>query len=85
MIRINKIPSFYLNFPILLLVCYGSTATFHPAANYALWYINNSSDSELRIELVIGSIIGGAIAGLICSKIIPDDASSWNIKPRILK
>ena len=52
---------------------------FNPAALYALWYVNGQTSGQwnFQAEHLIGPILGAIAAGIICSKLFPDDPTSW--------
>ena len=81
-LEVNRLPAYLLSVPIvpLLLVKVPDIgSTFNPAAVYALWYINGNTSGpwHFQAEHMIGPILGSVAAGIICSKLFPDDPGSW--------
>mmetsp|Transcript_2251 Transcript_2251/g.4199 ORF Transcript_2251/g.4199 Transcript_2251/m.4199 type:complete len:265 (+) Transcript_2251:15-809(+) len=76
-----------LMLPLYAFVPVEQSPTFNPAALYALWYVhmvgsgtspdNFQKTSLIQIEHILGPVLGGILAGLVCLRFFPDDPSSW--------
>jgi general stress protein CsbA len=84
LISVNRLPSEILSalvFPLLLIRVCGQTITFNPAVNFALWYISGSTPTgPLQLDHLLGPVVGGVLAGLLCLKYFPDDPTCWKRK-----
>jgi hypothetical protein len=84
---VNKISKYWLSVPMALLMLGASIGsgrglgcTFNPAAVVALSYVHGQVTLKLlmaHLDNTIGSLLGSFVAGIICTKLFPDDATSW--------
>ena len=84
LLEVNRLPAYLLSAPILpmmLIKVPNRGSTFNPAALYALWYINGNTSGpfSFQAEHMIGPVLGSIAAGIICSKLFPDDPNSWKL------
>jgi glycerol uptake facilitator-like aquaporin len=82
LLAVNRMSPYLLSVPILPLLLVrvpDRCSTFNPAALYALWYIsgNTAHPWSFQVEHLIGPILGSVLAGVICSRVFPDDPSCW--------
>ena len=82
LLEVNRLPGYLVSFPIILLMLINTPdrgSMFNPAAMYALWCVNGLTTGQwiFQAEHLIGPILGAITAGIICSKLFPDDPSSW--------
>lgn len=86
LLKINKLSTRWLSLPLLPFLFIGApniTATFNPAAVYALWYLGSPNWKDLQIEHIIGPMLGGYLAGRICLHYFPDDPQCWKKLPDV--
>lgn len=82
LLEVNRLPAYLVSVPIVLLMMIGVPnrgSLFNPAALYALSYVNGQTSGlwNFQAEHLIGPILGAIAAGLLCSKLFPDDPGSW--------
>ena len=82
LLEVNRLPAYLVSYPIVLLMFVNAPnrgSMFNPAALYALWYVNEQSSGQwnFQAEHLIGPILGAIAAGIVCSKLFPDDPNSW--------
>lgn len=88
LLAVNRLSKQWLSvpaIPLMLMRVPDMTSTFSPAALYALWYVAERKSTagglvNLQIEHLIAPILGAIGAGLICSRVFPDDPQTWRRK-----
>lgn len=54
---------------------------YHPAADYALWYVRSKGFNNLEIlQHIVGTVVGATCGGIVLSYYFPDDPKSWRRK-----
>lgn len=77
MLEVNRLSRLFTTLLMLPLLIIGHSVMFSPAALYALWYVNGDRRNMLDAEQLLGPIAGALAAGIFCSKMAPDDTSSY--------
>jgi glycerol uptake facilitator-like aquaporin len=85
-LEVNKLSRYFVSLlvmPLMMLPACCHSSSFNPAALYALWYVNGTSNT-LHMDHFIGSLIGAIGAGYLALLYFPDDQSSWIRRSSIL-